>query len=107
MLTRRDLLKALPLSPLVIPAASAASASQTVRIRNMRFSPADMTIEVGTAVNFTNSDNVAHTATSASGDWDTGNLAAGKSTTITFNETGTHDYFCRWHPAMKGRIIVV
>lgn len=107
MLTRRDLLAALPLVPLLHPASSAASTQKTVRIRNMRFTPAQLTIKVGTSVTFTNSDSVAHTATSSSGVWDTGNLAAGKSTLITFNETQTHDYFCRWHPAMKGRIAVV
>jgi plastocyanin len=63
---------------------------------------------VGTVVTWTNSDVVAHTATATNpqGAFNSGNLNTGQSYSFTFDTAGTYDYFCSYHPFMKGTIIV-
>jgi plastocyanin len=70
------------------------------------FDPAELTIEAGQAVTFTNGGRVGHTATASNGAFDTGLLQGGQSVVIRFDQAGTFDYFCQPHPWMKGRIIV-
>ncbi len=76
-----------------------------VAMRNMAFSPSQVTIKVGERVRWTNNDFVLHTATSgapgdadAGSDFDTGDIARGQSATVQFNNTGEFVYFCRRHP---------
>jgi plastocyanin len=60
-------------------------------------------------VTWRNSDNIAHTATSNSGDattWDSGNIAAGGSFSFTFQNAGTFPYHCTIHPGMVGTLMV-
>jgi plastocyanin len=74
----------------------------------MVFSPATITVPAGTTVTWKNNDAYAHTSTSDTGVWDTGNVAAGASTTTTFSTAGTFPYHCTYHAAMgmKGTVIV-
>jgi plastocyanin len=74
----------------------------------MTFSPSTITVAVGTTLTWKNSDGFAHTATSDTGVWDTGNLVAGGSATTTFSTAGTFPYHCTYHSAMgmKGTVIV-
>jgi plastocyanin len=82
--------------------------SNTVLMSGMTFSPATITVAVGTTVTWKNNDGVAHTSTSDTGVWDTGNIAAGASTTTTFNTAGTFPYNCVYHASMgmRGTVIV-
>jgi plastocyanin len=70
------------------------------------YDPAEVTIEVGQAVTFTNTGRVAHTATASNGEFDTGLIEGGQSVTIVFNNPGEFDYFCTPHPWMKAKITV-
>jgi plastocyanin len=74
----------------------------------MTFSPATITVRVGTTVTWNNNDGVAHTSTSDTGVWDTGRLAPGATATTTFNTAGTFTYNCTYHAAMgmKGTVVV-
>ena len=56
------------------------------------------------APEWVNKDILAHTAT-APGDRDV-TIAASKSASAVLKNAGTVDYSCRFHPDMKGRIIV-
>ena len=89
-----------PTSPTVLP--------NTVQMSGSAFSPASITVTVGTTITWKNNDGYAHTATSDTGVWDTGNIAAGASATTTFNTPGTFPYHCTYHVAMgmKGTVIV-
>lgn len=86
-----------------------------VRMQNLAFSPATVTIKAGESVRWTNYDFVLHTATSGNpGDadagsiFDTGNVPLGQSRTVQFNETGDFVYFCRHHPTtMRGARVIV
>jgi plastocyanin len=56
-------------------------------------------------VTFTNQDNQTHTVTLA-GKFDTGAIAAGATTKLTFATAGTFTYMCALHPFMSGTITV-
>jgi plastocyanin len=47
-----------------------------------------------------------HTATDVKDGWDTGDLLAGQSGSVTFNNAGTFTYYCTPHPWMVGQVIV-
>lgn len=64
------------------------------------------TIQTGQALTFTNSGRIGHTATAKDGEFDTGLLEGGQSTTIQFDEPGQYQFFCQPHPWMNGTIIV-
>jgi|WetSurMetagenome_2_1015567.scaffolds.fasta_scaffold05740_3 plastocyanin len=83
-------------------------AANTVLMAGSVFSPASITVAVGTTVTWKNNDGIAHTSTSDTGVWDTGNIPAGGSTTTTFNTAGQFPYHCTYHLAMgmKGVVIV-
>jgi plastocyanin len=78
----------------------------SVTISNFSFSPSNLTVSAGTTVTWTNNDAVAHTSTSNSGAWDSGNIAQGGTFSFTFDSTGTYPYHCTPHPQMTGQIIV-
>jgi plastocyanin len=82
--------------------------SNTVTMTGSRFSPSTLTVARGTAVTWQNADSYAHTATSDSSQWDTGNIAGGESASKTFSTAGTFHYHCTYHRAMgmTGTIIV-
>jgi amicyanin len=84
----------------------ARAATQTVTIANFAFSPATVTVTAGDTITWTNDDAIVHTATSATGAFDSGDLAPGDSYSVTFTTAGTYDYFCTPHPTMTGRIVV-
>lgn len=79
-----------------------------VEIKDFAFNPAEIRIRTGTVVTWTNSDVVAHTATATDprGAFDSGNLNPGQSFSFTFDTARTYEYFCTYHPFMKGTIVV-
>ena len=83
------------------------AASASVTIRDFRFSPASVTVNVGETVTWTNAGPTVHTATASDGSFDTGNLRKGQSGSHTFDEAGTYSYICTPHPNMKGTVKVV
>jgi plastocyanin len=58
-------------------------------------------------VTVTNHDSVAHTLTSKSGGFDTGDIQAGQSKTFTApNRAGSYPYICTIHQYMTGTLTV-
>ena len=84
----------------------ARAATHAVTISEFAFSPATLTVTAGDTVTWTNEDPVVHTSTSATGAWDSGDLAQGESFSVTLTTPGTFDYVCTPHPSMTGRITV-
>ena len=82
--------------------------TNTVLMQGMAFSPATITVAVGTTVTWKNQDSYAHTSTSDTNVWDTGSIQGGGSATTTFNTAGTFPYHCTFHESMgmKGTVIV-
>ncbi len=70
------------------------------------YSPALATVEVGQAIRFVNTGDVAHTATADDGSFDTGLLKAGESAVVVFDQPGEFGYFCQPHPWMRALVRV-
>ncbi len=73
--------------------------------------PSLIVIEKGKQVTWVNEDSAFHSITSGFYDtptdlFDSGHLDPFESYTLTFDETGTYDYFCTLHPWMKGQVVV-
>jgi LPXTG-motif cell wall-anchored protein len=83
-----------------------AAASGSVRIADFQFTPAQITIDQGDTVTWTNNGPSAHSATAPDGSFDTGILPAGESRSHTFSDAGTFSYICTPHPNMHGTIVV-
>jgi len=77
-----------------------------VVIENFAFSPATITVSIGTTVTWTNKDTVQHTVTSHMSVFDSGLFGKDKSFSFTFNQVGTYEYYCIPHPYMTGKVIV-
>ena len=100
-------MKPLVLAPalaLALIATPAPAATIEVTIDKLVFSPTNIQAKVGDTIEWTNKDVLAHTAT-VKGGWDV--MIPAKSTgKVTLKAAGTVDYFCRFHPNMKGHIEV-
>lgn len=84
-----------------------AEATSSVTIKDYAFTPATITVKVGTKVTWTNQDAVGHTVTADSGSGPDSELFdQGQSYSYTFNKAGTYTYHCAPHPYMKGTVIV-
>lgn len=76
-----------------------------VKINDLAFVPAEITVKVGDKVEWVNEDFIDHTATAKSGEWDV-MVPAGKSAQVQLDHAATITYFCRVHPGMTGTIRV-
>ena len=74
---------------------------------NYSFSPASLTIKVGTTVIWQNNSQLAHTVTAANGMFDSGNVLPGGTFSFKFTTAGSFDYGCKYHPSMTATIVVV
>jgi plastocyanin len=94
------------------PSTNPAKGGSAVSISGMTFSPATLTVAVGTTVIWTNNDSVAHTVTSDNGLFDSGSISSaggyggGGAYSYTFSTAGTFGYHCTVHPTMTAKIIV-
>ena len=75
-----------------------------VTIDKLVFSPAEVKARVGDTIEWVNKDILAHTAT-VKGDWDV-MIPAKKNASVVLKKAGDVEYYCRFHPNMKGRISV-
>jgi len=76
-------------------------------IESFAFLPASVTVKVGERVEWTNNDVVPHTATAMDKSWDTGQISNGESRVVVATAAGAIEYFCVFHPHMKGEIVSV
>jgi plastocyanin len=98
---------ALTISALV----ASAEPAPAVDIQLFQFQPAAIAIRAGTAITWTNRDDIEHTVTSGDPEHRTGHFdlhltARGATTTASFPEPGVYVYFCDKHPSMRGEIRV-
>jgi plastocyanin len=88
--------------------------SADITIQDYSFSPATLTVKVGTTVRWTNNGPSAHTTVSDNGVWTSGTLgapgsgggyggggSAGGTFSFTFMTPGTFGYHCAIHPPSK------
>lgn len=93
--------------PLLAAGEAAAARPQvhTIVISRMQFGPVPGAIEKGDTIVWVNRDMVAHTATARNGSFDV-EIQANQSRRMTLVRTGVFDFYCRYHPGMKGRLSV-
>jgi plastocyanin len=84
---------------------SAQAATIQVTIDKLIYSPTEVAAKVGDTVEWVNKDILAHTATAANGDWNVA-IAPKQTAQLVVKKPGTVDYFCKYHPNMKGRVVV-
>lgn len=88
------------------------AAGNAVTIADFSFTPATLTVAVGTSVTWTNNGPTGHTVTANDGSFDSdtaGNkstIGAGKTFSHTFATAGTFAYHCKIHSSMTGTITV-
>ena len=75
-----------------------------VTIDQLVFAPGELKAKVGDTITWINKDIVAHTAT-VRGGFDV-MIEANKSASLVLTKAGIVEYYCRFHPNMKGRITV-
>jgi plastocyanin len=82
--------------------------AETIQITmdKLVFSPVEVNASVGDTIEWVNHDILAHTATAPNGDWDVA-IAAKKTASLVLKKAGTIEYYCRYHPNMKGRIVII
>jgi plastocyanin len=88
------------------PADARTASETTVKIDNFSFSPASVTVPVGTTVRWTNADDIPHTVVSDDKTFKSKALDTDEHFTYTFTKPGTYSYFCGIHPKMTGKIVV-
>jgi plastocyanin len=93
---------------------SATRSGTVVEMRSTSFDPLRASVEPGTTVEWVNEDGFDHDVTAeqfhdVAADWDFSEaLAAGESTTYTFEEAGVYEYYCTIHGEenMCGAVLV-
>ena len=91
----------------LLGAAPALAATETVTINNYTFTPATLAVHPGDTVIWTNQDSIPHTATALDGkSFDSGAIDPGESWKFVFTKAGHFNYRCAIHPDMRGAIDV-
>lgn len=91
--------------PTATSTAADAPASIRVSIAQFAFSPATLTVDPGTRVEWVNQDDVPHTAT-LNDVFDTDIITGGGNGSHVFEASGTFEYVCALHPDMTGTVVV-
>ena len=96
------------LAAVVLPGwADTAAPASAVSIDNFTFGPQSVTVKAGTAVTWTNRDDIPHGIASANNAFAKSKaLDTDDSYSFTFTTPGTYQYFCYIHPHMTGTIVV-
>ena len=92
---------------LVLPGqAMSAGQVHTVRIEGMKFLPERIEVSKGDTVEWVNGDLVPHTVTAASASIESGSIAPKARWRWTAARAGETSYACRFHPGMRGTLLV-
>jgi len=82
------------------------SATYNVVIKNLSFSPENITAKVGDKIVWKNEDEEEHSVVSSGITFESSMLAKGESFEYVLKAPGTYSYFCSLHPQMTGTIVV-
>jgi plastocyanin len=101
----RWILAALLVAPFGLGSVSAHAATIQIVMDKLVFAPVETQAKVGDTIEWINKDILAHTATANDGSWNVV-IAPKKTETQVLQKAGTADYYCKYHPNMKGRLVV-
>ncbi len=105
MTLRRILPGAALLAALVLPLPLFA-ANHTVSIEGMKYVPERLEVQAGDTVTWVNKDLVPHTVTASAAKIDSGSIAPNASWKLKARKRGEIGYVCRFHPGMRGALVV-
>ena len=91
---------------LALSVVRAEGTAKEVTIDNFTFTPAELSVPVGTTVTWINRDDIPHSIVEVNGLFRSRALDTDGSYSFTFMQSGTYSYICSLHPHMKGKIIV-
>jgi plastocyanin len=95
------------IAAVLLGAAPALAATETVTIDNYTYTPATLTVHPGDTVIWMNQDSIPHTVTALDGkSFDSGAIDPGDSWKFVFTKAGHFAYRCAIHPDMRGVIDV-
>ena len=80
--------------------------SHKVTIKNLKYDPPKLTIKPGETVQWVNKDDNDHTVIADDDSFASENLGSGDKFSHTFEKKGTYKYHCKYHPRMKGQVLV-
>lgn len=80
--------------------------AQAVSIDNFNFNPTSLAVPIGTAVRWTNKDDIPHNVMDVNGRFKSKTLDTDDSFEFRFTQPGTYDYICTIHPHMQGKVVV-
>lgn len=90
-----------------VMAGDSESKEHVVEIRNLEFTPKELTVAPGDTITWINYDFVPHTVTADDESWDSGLIKAeGQWQTVVQTDMLT-TYFCQYHPTMKAGLLIV
>ncbi len=75
-------------------------------VDNFSFAPATTAVPVGTAITWTNKDDVPHNIVSTDHKFKSPVLDTDQQFSHSFDAPGTYNYYCSIHPKMTGQIVV-
>jgi plastocyanin len=101
-LFRRGLL----LACLIVPVAARSDNAAQVKIDNFTFGPGKLTVARGTAVTWTNQDDIPHSIVLTALGVRSKALDTDKAFSYQFDKAGTFLYICGLHPQMHGQVVV-
>jgi len=86
---------------------SAPASAETIHvvIDKVAYGPVNISARVGDTIEWSNKDIVAHTATNRDKSWDY-MILPNKKASLKLTKAGEIDYYCKFHPNMKGHISV-
>jgi plastocyanin len=94
------------LACLIVPMAARSDDAAQVKIDNFTFGPGKVTIAKGTAVTWTNQDDIPHSIVVTALGVRSKALDTDKAFTYQFDKAGTFSYVCGLHPQMHGTVVV-
>jgi plastocyanin len=86
--------------------AESTAAATAITVDNFSFSPATITVPVGSTITWTNRDDVPHKIVATNHEFKSPVLDTDQQYSQPFAKAGRFDYFCSLHPKMTGTVIV-
>ncbi|HLQ12925.1 MAG TPA: cupredoxin family copper-binding protein [Steroidobacteraceae bacterium] len=94
------------LVPAIGAAAGAGPVTHQVTIDGVRFDPQELTVRAGDTIVWSNHDPFPHTATAVGRQFNSREIASGRSWKFTARKKGVFAYACLLHPTMLGTLRV-
>ena len=102
----RIAIAAATLTALAVMAPAAFAADYIVVIDKMKFGPVPAELRPGDTITWQNDDIFHHSATARDESFDV-DLPAKNSVKMVVGDAGSVEFFCKFHPGMKGVLVIV